>query len=152
LIHTFACAANHLRSYWISRTRCREHDAERGRHVGQLVAAADEIHRLQVRIAGRADLAAVRLVRAVRHQVHAELALRRFDGGVDSPFRHVVAFGVELEVMDQRFHRALHLAALGRHDLAVGGRTGPLFLAQFSCSTHCFMIFTDWRISSMRIR
>ncbi len=33
--------------------------------------------RLQVRVAGRADLAAVRPVAAARHQVHAELALGR---------------------------------------------------------------------------
>ena len=30
--------------------------------------------------------------------------------------------------------------------------TGPLPLAVFSFSMHCFMIRTDWRISSMRIR
>jgi hypothetical protein len=68
------------------------------------------------------------------HQIDAELALGRFDGGVHSPFGgHLETFGVELEVMDQRFHRPLHLAALGRHDLAVGGRHRPLFLAFSSC-------------------
>src|SRR5690606_28519495 len=39
-------------------------------------------------------------------------------------FRHAIAFGVELEVVDQRFHRALHLAARGRHHLAIVGRYG----------------------------
>jgi hypothetical protein len=83
-------------------------------------------------------------------RIHAELALGRFDGGVNLAGRHVIAFGVELEVMDQRFHRALHLAALRRHDLAVR-RPAPAFGAA-AFPTHCFMIFTDWRISSMRIR
>src|SRR5690606_13410956 len=31
-----------------------------------------------------------------------------------------VTLGVELEVVDQRLHGALHFATLGRHDLAVG--------------------------------
>ncbi len=36
------------------------------------------------------------------------------------------ALGVKLEVMDQRFHRLLHLAALGRHDLAIEARDRPI--------------------------
>ena len=76
--------------------------------------------------ARRADLAAVGLVGAVGDQIDAELALGRLDRGVGLAGRHVVALGVELEVMDQRFHRALHLAARRRRDLA-GRRpcTGP---------------------------
>ena len=85
-----------------------------------MMAAAQEIHRLQMRKARRADLAAIGLVGAVGDQIDAELALGRFDGGIDLAGRHVIAFGVELEMVDQRFHRALHLAALGRHDLAIG--------------------------------
>ena len=40
--------------------------------------------------------------------------------------------GVELEVVDKRFHRALHVAPRRRHDLAVGGgdRALPLGGAQ----------------------
>src|SRR3546814_4685837 len=34
----------------------------------------------------------------------------------------VEALGIELEMMDQRFHRLLHLAALRRDDLAVEAR------------------------------
>ncbi len=83
------------------------------------MAAAEEIHRLQMREARRAQLAAVGLVSAVRDEIDAELALRRFDGGVNLAGRHVVALCVELEVVDQRFHRALHGVALRRHDLAV---------------------------------
>ena len=84
-----------------------------------------------MREARRAELAAVGLVGAVGDQIDAELALRRLDGGVNLAGRHVVAFGVELEVVDQRFHRALHRAALRRHDLAVDDWTpGRLVLAE----------------------
>ena len=72
--------------------------------------------------ARRLDLAAVGLVGAVGDQIDAELALRRLDRRVNLAGRHVIALGVELEVMDERLHRALHLAALRRHDLAVIGR------------------------------
>ena len=82
--------------------------------------------RLQMGEARRADLAAIRLVGAVRDQIDAELALRRLDGGIDLAGRHVEALGVELEVMDERFHRALHVAARGRRDLAVERRDRPL--------------------------
>src|SRR5690606_15949937 len=71
-----------------------------------------------------ADAAAIRPVGAVCHQIDAELALRGLHRGVDLAFRHAIAFGVELEVVDQRFHRALHLAARGWHHLAVVGRYG----------------------------
>ena len=66
-----------------------------------------------------------RLVAAVGDEIDAELALRRLDGRVHLAGRHVHAFGVELEVMDQRFHRALHLAASGRRDLVVLYENGP---------------------------
>src|SRR5207244_6757731 len=52
-----------------------EHDVERAqdrRDVGEQMATADVIHRLQMRKARRADLAFVRLVGAVRDQVDAE--------------------------------------------------------------------------------
>ena len=101
-------------------------EPEDRRHVGQHVAAADEVHRLQVREARRADLALVGLVGAVGDEIDAELALRRLDRGVNLAGRHVIALGVELEVMDQRLHRALHLAALRRHDLVVDDRHRPL--------------------------
>ncbi len=48
----------------------------------------------------RLDLAAVRLVGAVRDEVDAELALGRLDGGVGGAGRHVVALAVQLEVVD----------------------------------------------------
>jgi hypothetical protein len=93
-----------------------------------------------MREARRADLAAIGLVGAVGDEIDAELALGRFDRGVDLAGRHVEALGVELEVMDQRFHRALHLAALRRHDLAVVDDTGPLPSASCAAGEHCFMI------------
>ena len=132
-----------------------EHDVERtqnGGDVGEHVAAAEEIHRLQMGKAGRPDLAFVGLVGAVGDEIDAELALGRLDRGIDLAGRHVEAFGVELEVMDERFHRALHLGALGRHDLVVVDRDRPLPFGERSFSRHCFMMRIDWRISSMRMQ
>ena len=90
-----------------------------GNQIGQHVALAHEIHRLEVRKRRRADLAAIGFVRTIAHQIDAELPLGAFGRDIDLARRHVEAFGVELEVMDQRFHRLLHFAALGRCDLAV---------------------------------
>ena len=61
------------------------------RDVGQLVALADVVHRLQVQEPRRADLGAVGLVGAVGHQIDAELALRRLDRGIDLARRDVEA-------------------------------------------------------------
>src|SRR6516225_5440786 len=77
---------------------------------------------------GRAYLALVGLVAAVRDEIDAELALGCFHRGIDLAGRHVDAFGVEFEVVDQRFHRALHLAASWREDLVVLDRHRPLAL------------------------
>src|SRR4029079_2231786 len=46
---------------------------------------------------------------------------------------HVHAFGVKLEVMDQRLHRTLHLATAGRRDLVVvdDNRAPPVRRAEF---------------------
>jgi hypothetical protein len=63
-----------------------EHDVERAddcRDIGQHMPAAQEIHRLQMGERRRPDLALVRPVAAVRHQVDAELALGRLDRGID---------------------------------------------------------------------
>ena len=68
---------------------------------------------------GRADLAAIRPVGSIRNQIDAELALRAFHRGVGGARRHVIALGVQLEVMDQRLHRALHLGARRRRELVV---------------------------------
>src|ERR1700733_5154341 len=83
-----------------------------------------------MRKARRAQFYPVRLVGAVGDQVDAELALRRLDRGVDFAGRHVKALGVELEVVDQRFHRALHLAPARRKDLVVLDRDRPLRFGQ----------------------
>src|SRR5215510_10863364 len=84
-----------------------KHDVERtqdGGNIGQHMTTVEEIHGLQVWIAGSADLAAVRAVAAVRHQVDPEFALGRLHRGVDLSARNVHALGIEFEVMDQRFH------------------------------------------------
>src|SRR5882762_468025 len=73
-----------------------EHDVLRAddRHrIGDHVAARHLVERGQVREAGRADLEPVGLVRAVGHQVDAELSLRRLDRGVHLAFGHVHALG-----------------------------------------------------------
>src|SRR5258705_8893224 len=106
-----------------------EHDIERaedGRDIGQQMALADKIHCLQMRKTRRADLAFVRLVAAIGDQIDAELALRRLDRGVDLAGWHVKAFGVELEVMDQRLHRALHLSPARRENLVILNRNRSL--------------------------
>src|SRR3569833_862584 len=89
-----------------------EHDIERpqhGGHVRQHVAAAEEIHGAQMGKTLRLDRAAVGFVGPVRDKVDAELTLGGLDGGVDLASWHLVALGIELEVMDERFHRLLHL-------------------------------------------
>src|SRR6478752_4019884 len=85
-----------------------------------------------MRKAWRADLAFVGLVGAVRDQIDAELALRRLDRDVDFAGRDMEALGVKLEVMDQRLHRPLHLAASRWNDLVVleRDRSLPLRTAQ----------------------
>src|SRR5258706_14466389 len=106
-----------------------EHDVERAedrRHVRQQVAAAEKIHGLEMGEARGADFAPIGLVGAVGDEIDAELALRRLDGGINLAGRYVVALGIELEMMDQRLHGALHLGALRRHDLVVGDAHRPL--------------------------
>src|SRR5690606_32601519 len=112
-----------------------EHDVQRtqnGRDVGEHVPAIEEIHGGQMRKSRRADFRTVWTVGAVGHEIDAEFALRRLDGGIDLAFRNLEALGVELEVMDERFHRTLHLAPLGRHHLVVdrGDRAGAFRRAQ----------------------
>src|SRR5215471_18313315 len=127
-----SCAAWAGRS---SSIHLPEHDVERaedGGDVGEHVAFAEEVHRLQMRETGRPDLALVGLVGAVRDEIDAKLALRRLDRGIDFAGGHMEAFGVELEMMDQRLHRALHLGALWWNDLVVvdGDRPLPFWPAQ----------------------
>src|SRR5262249_989041 len=91
-----------------------EHDIERSNdrgYVGQHVAATQKIHRLQVRKGGRTDFAFVRLIGAIGNEVDAKLTFRGLNRSVDLTFRNAMTFGVELEMLDQRFHRALHLRA-----------------------------------------
>ena len=68
---------------------------------------------------GGANLAPVRPVAAIGDQVDGELAFRRLDRGIGLPRRHVIALGVEFEVVNERFHRGLHVGAPGWRDLVV---------------------------------
>src|SRR5216684_5151833 len=88
-----------------------EHDVDRAedrRYIGEHVTAAEKIHRLEMSEAGRANLAFVRLIAAVRDEIDAELAFRRLDRGIDFAGGDMEAFSVELEMMDERLHGALH--------------------------------------------
>ena len=99
-----------------------EHDIlcpDDGHDIREHVALAHEVQRLQVRKARGLDLATVRLVAAVRDEVHAELPLGRLHAGVGLALRHVVALREELEVVDEALHRLLHVGARGRRYLAV---------------------------------
>jgi len=90
------------------------------------VPTAQDIHRLEVRERRRANLAFVRPVGAVGHQIDPRLTLGRLDGGINLASRNPVAFSVKLEVMNERLHRALHLGAARWHDLGVHEMRGPL--------------------------
>src|SRR5688572_2673510 len=69
----------------------------------------------------RPDLAAVWLAASVGHQVNPEFSLGRFHGSIGFPLWYAIAFGIELEMVNQRLHRALHDLPLGRSDLGVAG-------------------------------
>ena len=77
------------------------------------------VHRFEMRETRGPDLGAVRFVRTVGHEVHAEFTLGGLNGGVNLALRHVKPFGVEFEVMDQRFHGGLHLGPGRRGNLAL---------------------------------
>src|SRR5688572_16488179 len=119
-------------SWWVEEVVIRsfspvdfaEHDVHRADHrdsVGDHVAARHFVEGGKVREAGGPDLQAVRLVGAVAHQIDAELALWVLDGGIRLAFRHVEAFGEELEMVDQLLHVRLHRFARRRCDLVVAG-------------------------------
>src|ERR1700726_1335326 len=112
-----------------SSVHLAEDDIERTQnraHIGKHRFPAEKIHRGKMREARRPDLAAIRLFGAVRDEIDAEFSLRRLDRAIDFAGRHMEAFGVELEVMNQRLHRTLHFRAGGRHDLAILRRDWPL--------------------------
>ena len=109
-----------------------------------------EIEPLKMGEAGRADATAIGLVGAVGHKIDAEFALGRLDRRIGLARRYVIALGVELEVVDQGFHRPLHLSARRRGDLMVVHLDGPI--RRHVCSRHWRMMRLDCFISSMRTR
>src|SRR3546814_12708645 len=75
-----------------------EHDVDRTQHGGdvrQHVSTTQKIHGLQMRETRRAYLALVRLVGAVGDEIDAELALGRFNGGINFASGNVEAFRSE---------------------------------------------------------
>ena len=73
-----------------------------------------------------ANLATIRLIGPIADEIDAKFALRRLNRRIDFAGRNVEPFGIELEVVDQRFHRALHLGPRWWRDLALTRRHGPL--------------------------
>ena len=74
-----------------------EHNIERTddrRDVGQHVAAAQEIHCLQVREGGRPDLAFVGLIGAIRDEIDTELTLGRLNSCVNLTGRNTMTFTI----------------------------------------------------------
>src|SRR5437763_4067918 len=98
--------------------------------IGDHVAARHLVERGEVREAGSADLQPVRLVRAIRDEIDAELALRRFDRGIHLTLGHMHAFGDELEMVDELLHALLHLDTRGRRHLVVVDHHRPGVLSQ----------------------
>src|SRR6266540_1150975 len=98
--------------------------------VGDHVAARHLVERPEVGESRGTEFQTIRLVRAVRDDVDAELTLGMLDRRVRLAGRHVHAFGEELEVVDQLFHVQLHGLARRRRDLVVVDHGRPGVLAQ----------------------
>ena len=121
-------------------------EAEHGDHVGQVVGVPDTEQALEVD-EGRRPHLHPGLRAAVADDVEAELALRRLDRRIDLARRHLEAVGGEVEVLDQRLHRAVDPVLVHRE--AIVGMSiwnGPSGI----WSRHCSMTFTLSRISSTR--
>ena len=102
---------------------------------------------LQVVKRRRAEVDAVRLGAAIAFQVDAQLTARGFNRRINGALRRVEAFRPQLEVVDQALPCwcQFRSAAAGQiYELFE--RTGP----SGSLSMACWMMRTDWRISSMR--
>src|ERR1700724_2339496 len=99
-------------------------------HIGKHRFAAEKIPRGKEREARRPDLAAIWLIGAIRDEINAELSFRRLDRALDFAGRHMEAFRIKLEVMDQSLHRALHFRAGRRHHLAIPGDDRPLAIGR----------------------
>ena len=71
--------------------------------------AADRQHfqRLQVHERRRSLVPAVGPVRAIADDIESEFALRAFDARVGLASRDMIAFRIELKVVDERFHRSI---------------------------------------------
>src|SRR5262249_49788099 len=83
------------------------------------MALGHHIDCLQERKSSRTDLAAIRTVGSICNEIDAKFALRAFHHSVGGTWRHVIALSKELEVMDQRFHRALHFRPVRRSEFVV---------------------------------
>src|SRR5256886_15388390 len=78
--------------------------AHDGDHVRHQHALHQSFERLEVAERRRPDLHPIRLVRAIRNQVKAQLAAGALDEGVDIADRAFEAFADEAELGDGRLH------------------------------------------------
>merc|ERR1711976_391161 len=88
-------------------------------NVSKHVVLANMVSQGQVEEAGGLDLAPVGPAGAVTDQVHAELPLGSLDGGVGGASRERESLGEQLEVVDERLHRCLHLSSARGHTLSI---------------------------------
>src|SRR5262245_29458228 len=79
-----------------------------------------------MREARRPYLAAIGFVRAIRYQIHAKFSLRRLNSAIDLAGRHMEAFRIKFEMVDQSLHRTLHLRTRRRYRLPVLSGNGSL--------------------------
>ena len=85
--HRLGCSSIDFPEHWVDRGKNRV-------DVGEHVFSAEEIHRLKMRKARRAQFDAIGLIGAVGNEIDAEFAPRRLDSGIDFPWRRFVSLGV----------------------------------------------------------
>ena len=88
------------------------------------------VHRLQVGKTRRPDFQTIGFITAVGNQEYAKLTLRVFHRGIHLTSRQAIAFGKQLEVMDQAFHIRFHFLAPRRHHLVIVAQYRPRIVTQ----------------------
>src|ERR1700710_2545949 len=83
------------------------------------MALAEIVHGLKMCEAGRAYFAFIRFIGSIRNQKHSEFALWSFNRHINLARGNMESFGEELEVVNKRFHRPLHLPSAWWSNLVV---------------------------------
>src|SRR5690242_15751467 len=109
------------------------------------MALGHHIDCLEERETGRAYLTAIRTIGSICNQIDTEFAFGTLHNRVGSTGRHMIAFSEELEVMDQRFHRPLHLRSMWRAELAILHlyRTRPHLVQALADNLHTLTHFGE---------